>query len=160
MARKDGQRTPAGRLSYRFDHVLLWVNDEAASFRFYAETLGFPILNDDEKGLYTVGTPGGFAIAFHRKGVDEDGTGMLVDVTGAVNVHIDFHVPDVDRAYSTLRERGVRFLHPPKDMPWGERHTWLYDPDGYIIGLSGPIPRVRKGAGASNDTGGESGAHD
>ncbi len=142
---RTGRRAPRRGekiVSYRFGHVLLWVKDEAASKDFYVNKLGFILLNDDnESSLYTVGTPGSFVLSFHKMGLDEDGTGMTVDASGARNVHFDFDVPDVDFAYTTLLQRGVKFISPPRDMPWGERHTWLYDPDGYIVGLSSPIRR-------------------
>ncbi len=135
---RAGRSSPA----YRFDHLLLWVKDEEAAKDFYVGKLGFELLNDDnEAGLYTVGVRGGFSISFHRMGVDREGTGLEVDSAGTKNVHLDFQVPDVDAAYASLVRRGVKFLRPPRDMPWGERHTWLCDPDGYIVGLSSEIGR-------------------
>jgi len=35
---------------------------------------------------------------------------------------VDFLVQDVDQAYRTLRERGVRFLKEPHDTPLGRAH--------------------------------------
>lgn len=124
-------------LDYTFDHVLLYVKDEEVSKRFYVDQLGLKLLADkSEHGLYTVGTSDGFAIAIHETGEDEAGHTIA---TGTESIHFDFDVPDVDEAYERLRTRGVKFLSPPKDMPWGERHTWLNDPDGYVIGIASPV---------------------
>ena len=48
---------------------------------------------------------------------------------------VDFLVQDVDEAYRTLRERGVRFLKEPHDTPWGGRIVLFADPDGNVLQL-------------------------
>ena len=48
---------------------------------------------------------------------------------------VDFLVRDVDAAYRTLRERGVRFLKEPHDTPWGGRIALFADPDGNVLQL-------------------------
>ncbi len=48
---------------------------------------------------------------------------------------VDFLVQDVDQAYRTLRERGVRFLKEPHDTPWGGRIALFADPDGNVLQL-------------------------
>ncbi|RLG43649.1 MAG: hypothetical protein DRN92_09105 [Thermoproteota archaeon] len=48
---------------------------------------------------------------------------------------VDFLVRDVDAAYRTLRERGVRFLKKPHDTPWGGRIALFADPDGNVLQL-------------------------
>ena len=39
-------------------------------------------------------------------------------------------VDDIDKAYQTLKEKGVKFLAEPKDQHWGARTATLVDPDG------------------------------
>jgi len=39
-------------------------------------------------------------------------------------------VDDVDEAYSTYKEKGVRFVTEPKDQYWGGRTAEFADPDG------------------------------
>jgi catechol 2,3-dioxygenase-like lactoylglutathione lyase family enzyme len=48
---------------------------------------------------------------------------------------VDFLVRDVDEAYQTLRERGVRFLKEPHDAVWGGRIALFSDPDGHLLQL-------------------------
>ena len=44
-------------------------------------------------------------------------------------------VPDCRDAYQTLRQRGARFLTPPKD--WGaEVRCFFRDPDGHLLEIS------------------------
>jgi predicted enzyme related to lactoylglutathione lyase len=48
---------------------------------------------------------------------------------------LDFLVQDVDEAYQTLRERGVRFLEAPLNAGSGERIALFSDPDGNLLRL-------------------------
>ena len=41
-------------------------------------------------------------------------------------------VEDVDAAYQTLSAKGVRFLRPPTDQPWGLRTAYFADPEGNL----------------------------
>jgi hypothetical protein len=43
---------------------------------------------------------------------------------------ISLTVENVDETYQTLVDRGVRFAKPPEVMPWGDKATWMLDPDG------------------------------
>jgi uncharacterized glyoxalase superfamily protein PhnB len=57
------------------------------------------------------------------------------DQVGSISIEIVIHVPDVDKAFERLVERGHHFEAPPTDMPWGARHAWLKDPDGYPLSI-------------------------
>lgn len=48
---------------------------------------------------------------------------------------VDFLVRDVDEAYQTLCERGVRFLKDPHDTPWGGRIALFTDLDDNVLQL-------------------------
>ena len=47
---------------------------------------------------------------------------------------VHFEVEDVDARYRSLKGRGVKFVHPPKQTMWGYGPE-LRDPDGYTIRL-------------------------
>ncbi len=55
---------------------------------------------------------------------------------GGKGVVIDFVVADVDDTYARLAERGVEFVEPPTDKPWGLRHASFLDPAGYTLTLT------------------------
>lgn len=48
-------------------------------------------------------------------------------------------VEDVDAIYLELSKRGVPFLAPPEDRPWGMRNITFYDPDGHRFEIAQPI---------------------
>ena len=43
---------------------------------------------------------------------------------------ISLAVKDIEATYNSLVEKGVKFSGPLQDMPWGDKATWLIDPDG------------------------------
>ncbi len=60
-------------------------------------------------------------------------------------VVIDFVVPDVDEAYAQLGSRGVKFVEPPTDKPWGLRTASFLDPAGYTLTITSYLPRAKRG---------------
>jgi lactoylglutathione lyase len=64
--------------------------------------------------------------------------------TAGKGVVVDFVVPDVDEAYAHLKERGVAFLEPPTDQPWGLRTAALLDPAGYTLTLTSYLEKPGK----------------
>jgi uncharacterized glyoxalase superfamily protein PhnB len=46
-------------------------------------------------------------------------------------------VADIAGLYENLRSRGVEFLAPPEQQPWGGALAHLRDPDGNILTLLG-----------------------
>ena len=48
-------------------------------------------------------------------------------------------VDDVDEAYERFQAAGVVFDSAPEDQPWGARHAWLHDADGYPLLICSPV---------------------
>ena len=123
-------------ISYIHSATIL-VSDQERALDFYLSTLGWEKRIDAMMGdgyrFVTVAPPGGQAeLALGPVAVlgGEPGVGISRGrgMEGASG--ITFAVDDVDETYRTLAERGVRFSGPPEPMPWGDRATWLIDPDG------------------------------
>ena len=62
-------------------------------------------------------------------------------IEGSSRVLLAAGVEDVDAAYKTLSARGVRFLRPPTDQPWGLRTAYFADPEGNLWEINQPITR-------------------
>ena len=123
-------------ISYIHSATIL-VSDQERALDFYLETLGWEKRIDAMMGdgyrFVTVAPPGGQAeLALGPVAVLGGDPGVGISrgrgMEGASG--ITFAVDDVDATYRTLAERGVRFSGPPEPMPWGDRATWLIDPDG------------------------------
>jgi predicted enzyme related to lactoylglutathione lyase len=46
-----------------------------------------------------------------------------------------FLVEDVDRIFANLVSKGVAFMGPPQEMPWGHRVVMTHDPEGRTVML-------------------------
>ena len=110
-------------------HLFMHVGSLAASRTFYADQLGLEVLagsGEDGSGYMRIGGDNGFSI-----GMEERPAGEL----GSNGIEVVIRVDDVDATYARLRDQGVDFDGPPTDQPWGNRHCWLRDPDGYRLSL-------------------------
>lgn len=56
---------------------------------------------------------------------------------GAGGVMLEFQVANVDREYERLHSLGLKidFIMPPTTFPWGNRSTYLRDPDGNLVNV-------------------------
>ena len=106
-------------------HLFVHVSDLARSRRFYADQLGLEVLAAED-GYLRIGGHDGFSMGMEERDAED---------VGAAGIEIVIRVPDVDTAYSTLVAAGLSFAAPPADMPWGARHAWLKDPDGYRLSI-------------------------
>jgi len=52
-----------------------------------------------------------------------------------------FLVEDVDHAYAILMAKGVAFMGPPQEMPWGDRVITTTDPEGRTVMLGSEIEK-------------------
>jgi len=102
---------------------------------FYADTLGFAFMGDDQ-----------FALVF-----DANGTTIRINkapaFTPAQGTVLGWEVDDIDAAVRELTAQGVRFeqfnlAFMPQDdsgiwtTPTGDRVAWFKDPDGNVLSVS------------------------
>jgi catechol 2,3-dioxygenase-like lactoylglutathione lyase family enzyme len=109
------------------DHAFVLVSDVARSRAFY-ESLGLEVVLDEGEYL-RFGGSGDFTIGM------EQGDPARI---GGGGIEIDLLVGDVDERYRELSSAGVRFSRGPVAMPWGARHAFLEDPDGYPLSIFTP----------------------
>lgn len=115
-------------MGIRLSHLFLYVSDLERSRRFYTEVLGLKVLLE-ENGYVRVGVPDGVHIGM------EVGKPWQI---GAHGIEINLQVEDVDEWTQRLKQSGVRFEQEPSDMPWGARHAFFQDPDGYRLSIFTP----------------------
>lgn len=113
----------------RLSHLFIVVTDLARTREFYVGALGLEVLVD-APGYLRVGGREGFHLGI------EEGEPARVGATG---IEIVVEVDDVDSRYRELAAAGVTFDGPPEDQPWGARHAWLSDPDGYRLSIFTPV---------------------
>ena len=89
---------------------------------FY-RTLGLKIIVKDEHYLRFECPDGGSTFS-----VD-----LVDDVSEAEQVTVYFESDEIDAVHEGLRRAGIKFEHPPTDMPWLWREARLRDPDGHRL---------------------------
>ena len=89
--------------------------------------LGLEVLLE-RPGYVRIGGGDGFHMGF------EEGRAAQI---GSAGIEIVIRVDDVDEAYGGAA--GVVFDSAPEDQPWGARHAWLHDPDGYPLSICSPV---------------------
>jgi len=93
-------------------HITFPVSEMKKTVDFYENVLG--LKKTGEWGNYAIFDVGGVEFAF---GLNEKFQMYLL-------------VDDVDVAYQTLKDKGVKFATEPKDQFWGGRTAEFTDPSG------------------------------
>ena len=104
-------------------HVALLVRDYDEAIEFYTQRLGFELCEDTlvEPGKRWVvvappGTPGTSILL--ARAANEDQHSRVGNQTGG-RVFLFLHTDDFWRDYRALESRGVRFIRPPREEPYG-----------------------------------------
>jgi catechol 2,3-dioxygenase-like lactoylglutathione lyase family enzyme len=107
-------------------HVSLLVRDQEEARKWYTEKLGFEVRADDPfpggQGRWVTIAPKGqpdleIVLEPLAWGLASDPTAkaqMIGKVPGWV-----IHTDDCRKDYEVLQSRGVKFLSPPEEAPWG-----------------------------------------
>ncbi|HJQ00332.1 MAG TPA: VOC family protein [Jatrophihabitans sp.] len=112
--------------------VTLFVEDLAATRRFYEETFGLPVVFEDPQS--TVFRFGDTLINL----LDSSAAVELVEPAPVGNPQagprfvFTIEVEDVDAISEQLTSHGVQLLNGPMDRPWGIRTASFQDPAGHI----------------------------
>ncbi|MBX6722566.1 MAG: VOC family protein [Dactylosporangium sp.] len=109
--------------------VTLIVADLARTIEFYRDKLGFRLLDSDADSA---------VLAYGQTRLAVRCVPDMPRVDRRL-VQLNLEVDDVEAAYTTLRAKGVRFIHPPRLVVNGEHiQVWaamLRDPDSHGIAL-------------------------
>jgi len=133
--RKQRMKIPApkGGDGLTFNHVMVYVRHVAPSLRFYADLLGFKLIDEfsyNGRPVYArLQSPQGLnTLALHQLE-----PGKTLSETQGVRLY--FEVMNVEKACEKLKAAGVQLSQEPKMMPWGWKHAYLNDPDGHEISV-------------------------
>jgi lactoylglutathione lyase len=125
----------------KVDAVVLFVLDLDRAMTFYRDTLGVDVIFCDDHSCALRLEGQDFALLTRS-----NAAGMLnpevVDMRqrAGQQVMLCATVDDVDADYAALTAKGVTFIHPPVDQPWGWRAAYFADPDGNIWEFRQSIP--------------------
>ena len=115
--------------------ITLGVRDLAASRRFYAERLGWPVQQEDDNWVCFLLGGEGSAFALYPwdelaedAGVPAEGSGFR-GVTLAYNVRSETRV---DEVLAEAESAGGAIVRPPRRTTWGGYSGYFADPEGYL----------------------------
>jgi catechol 2,3-dioxygenase-like lactoylglutathione lyase family enzyme len=118
------------------DQVVLYVEDQEVAKRFWVDTLGFTLDQDEpygEERWLSVRSPDGATKLVLGK--REPGWTAPVVRDGIPHSNVFFYADDVEKTYRELTEKGVHFPEPPSQRFFGW-WSMFEDPDGtrYALG--------------------------
>ncbi len=128
----------------------IWVKDQNEALRFYTEKLGFEIRADVTNGDYrwiSVGLKSQpvleFGLLALKPGglLTEDDVQMLTKLVGQGKMgQVVWKTDDCQKTYEDLKAKGVEFVQPPTDRPYGTIEAIFKDNSGNIMVLSQDKP--------------------
>ncbi len=120
----------------RLSHVTIFVKDQDRAKRFYTEKLGFEVRTDQAMGGFrwlSVGpaTQPDLEFVLLKPGApmhEDDTVRRIFELMerGAMGAGV-FETDDCRGTFEELRGRGVEFLSPPKERPYGIEATFRDD---------------------------------
>jgi lactoylglutathione lyase len=117
----------------KVDAVVLFVLDLDRCVAFYRDKIGMEVVFSDDVSVAFRRENQDFLLLKFSAAVEMLGEAAIGQHHGAGHeVMLCADVDDVDAAYDALRARGVEFLKPPQDQPWGIRSAYFADPEGHL----------------------------
>jgi catechol 2,3-dioxygenase-like lactoylglutathione lyase family enzyme len=117
---------------------LLVVKDIKRSKQFYEDVLGAEFYREYGGTSCVFKFQGSWLLLVTGGGPTDDKPGVTFappEKPDRVSHQFTLRVPDCNAAYEVLKERGAKFLTPPKD--WGhEIRCFFRDPDGHLLEIS------------------------
>lgn len=112
----------------------LFVTDLEQSIVFYRDKVGLK-LKSQEKGFAALEL-GGIELALIDLPTAAE---MITEVVvspkkpaGPVRHSLSVDVGNVEATYREFLAKGVEFVKPPVDQPWGQTTAYFHDPDGNV----------------------------
>lgn len=121
----------------RLDGFGIFVNDMPAMVRFYRDVLGFGI-REDENATNVYLEKDGTLFLLYRRTDFEKLTGRAFSYAPGIQGHyeIALSVDDyaaVDAAFRDAVAKGATPVMEPVTEPWGQRTSYVADPEGNLV---------------------------
>lgn len=126
--------------------VTIWVTDQNEALRFYTEKLGFEIRADYTQGDYrwlTVGLKDNPDLEFQlaalqpNEGLSHEDVAHLTRLVEEGKMGVGpWKTDDCQKTYEAFHSKGVEFIQPPTDRPYGIIEAIFKDNSGNVMVLS------------------------
>jgi catechol 2,3-dioxygenase-like lactoylglutathione lyase family enzyme len=132
---------------HKIEAVVLFVQDLAGCTAFYRDTFNLPYQGSDAQAATLLLQEGLYLILLSPEGAaDVLGTqGNALKTEGGSRGLLAASVANVDAAYEELKAKGVTFVLPPTNQPWGLRMAHFADPAGTLWEINQSIEAKSEG---------------
>lgn len=114
----------------KFTNILLWVQENKVSEKFYKK-LGFDVTTSTDG--YSEIRLGNLQITLVNMRDEDEFAGDSLAGAKGKGMYIYLWVENVEAEYKRQADLGLRPATQPRDWPWGNREFILKDPDGYKL---------------------------
>ena len=118
---------------YRLYTVRIFTLRWEESLAFYRDLMGFPVIFADADMGWAQFQLGPATIGLERCTPEDAQSENLVGRYVGVSLEVD----DIHSTYQELTDKGVPFVAPPAQQPWGGTLAHFNDPDGNTVTLLG-----------------------
>lgn len=121
----------------RLDGFGLFVNDMAKMIRFYRDVLGFEIKEDENTSNVYLVKDGTLFLLYGRNDFEKM-TSQKYEYIKGLNGHFEIALyvdtfEEVDSVFRLAIENGATPVLEPELEPWGQRTSYIADPEGNLI---------------------------
>jgi lactoylglutathione lyase len=118
----------------------LFVRDLTRCVIFYRDTLGLQVTDSDPNSVgFSLGDRYFFLVEVSAAAHLISSEALELKIEGGPRGLLAASVEDVDATYEVLSAKGVKFLRPPTDQPWGLRTAHFADPEGNVWEINQPV---------------------
>lgn len=130
-------------MSIKFSSSVVMVADIAKSREFYEGLLGQTVFMDNGPNVIY---DGGFSIWQQDSALPiiYEGSPPLIPQPLPPVLELYFESAELEEAWARCSSQPDRIIHPIFEHPWGQLGFRIYDPDGFIIDISEPLPVMVK----------------
>lgn len=119
-----------------FTNLLLWVQENRQSEKFYIK-LGFEVVKSDDQ--HSTIKLGKFEIILVNMRDEQEFSRDSMAGEKGLGVYLYIRADNIDTKYQELIDAGFSPHTKPRDWPWGNREFILKDPDGYKLCFWQPL---------------------
>jgi catechol 2,3-dioxygenase-like lactoylglutathione lyase family enzyme len=126
----------------KVEATVIFVQDLEKCVAFYRDLIGFRVTFNDDVSYGFALEGQDFLLLQTSAAAEMVGEAALLPggVSGS-RVLLCAGVENVDTVYEALTAKGVAFLKPPEDKPWGRRTAYFADPEGNLWELFHHLPQ-------------------
>ena len=124
----------------KLKYVIFFVEDVAASRKFYAEAFDLTAGFIHESGDYGEMKSGETTLSFSSRTLMQHlGKNPRTPDPARPSFEIAFEVDDVPGALSRAVRAGAAVVQEVKEEAWGQTTSYVSDPDGYLVEICSPV---------------------